>query len=142
MQKNITQIGNILYIILVIYNIWKSIEIYLQKKTLHKCRCFIKITFKLIKKINRDLYDQFYGPVKNIESDYLNTLNVVEKLNLKLGKDHILYKNFQNLYGNSLSSNTFRTVLPHLDIASLTLTDLIYSIHVIQMIVRDWHKNI
>ena len=31
------------------------------------------------KKINRDLYDQFYGPVKNIESDYLNTLNVVEK---------------------------------------------------------------
>ena len=73
------------------------------------------------KKINRDLYDKFYGPVKNIESDYLNTLNVVEKQS-KLGKDHILYKNFQNLYGNSLSSNI---VLPHLDIASLTLTDLI-----------------
>ena len=53
------------------------------------------------KKINRDLYDKFYGPVKNIERDYFNTLNVVEKQS-KIGKDHILYKNFQNLYGNSL----------------------------------------
>ena len=73
------------------------------------------------KKINKDLYNKFYSPVKSIKSDYLNTLNVIEKQS-KIGKDHILYKNFQNLYGKSLSNNI---VLPHLDIPSLTLTDLI-----------------
>lgn len=71
--------------------------------------------------INEGLYDAFYSPVMNIDIDYFNILNVIEKQSL-LGKDHILFKNYQKLYAEGLSDNI---VLPYLDIVNSKLTDLI-----------------
>ena len=71
--------------------------------------------------INEELYDDFYSPVQFLETDYINILKVIEKQSL-LGKDHILFKNYQKNYGKSLSCNI---VVPYLDLVNEKLTDLI-----------------
>ena len=67
------------------------------------------------------LYEAFYSPVFAIDINYFEVLHEIEKQSL-IGKDHILFKNYQKRYAKSLSDNI---VIPYLDIANSTLRDLI-----------------
>ena len=73
------------------------------------------------KKVNKKLYSLLYSPVKNLKQDYINILLTIENQS-KIGKDHILFKNFQHLHAKSLSDNI---VVPYLNIENYELTDLI-----------------
>lgn len=72
-------------------------------------------------KINEGLYDSFFSPVKFVDVDYFKVLLVIEKYS-KIGKDHLLFKKYQEIHANSMSDNI---VIPYLDIANSTLRDLI-----------------
>ena len=76
-------------------------------------------------KVNNDLYDIIYSPVSSVDTDYFKVLVAIEN-QAKLGKDHILFKNFQKIHGKSLSENI---VVPYLDITNSILTDLIILSH-------------
>ena len=68
-------------------------------------------------KVNEGLYDTFHSPVRNLDTDYFNILKVIEKQSL-IGKDHILFKNYQKVHARSLSDNM---VIPYLDITKKLL---------------------
>ena len=76
---------------------------------------------KYAKKSNKELYDLIYSPVKNYNDEYLTILKSIEKQS-KIGKDHILFHNYQKYLGCGLSDNI---IIPYLDIHNLVLTDLI-----------------
>ena len=71
--------------------------------------------------VDDGLYDCFYSPVQFVDVDYFRVLHEIEK-QAKLGKDHILFKNYQKLYARSLSDNI---VVPYLDLVNLKLRDLV-----------------
>ena len=73
------------------------------------------------KKSNKHLYEVISSPVKNYDEEYLTILKNIEKQS-KLGKDHILFKNYQKYFCNGLSDNI---IIPFLDISNFTLTDLV-----------------
>ena len=75
----------------------------------------------MMNKVNEGFYEAFYSPVQNVDTDYFNILKIIEKQSI-IGKDHILFKNYQKLYANSLSDNI---VIPYLDITKQELKDLI-----------------
>ncbi len=72
-------------------------------------------------KVDEGLYECFFSPVKFIDVDYFNVLINIEKYS-KQGKDHILFKKYQEIHGNTMSDNI---VVPYLDITNCILTDLI-----------------
>ena len=71
--------------------------------------------------VNKELYDLFYSPVHSVDIDYISVLKVIEKQSI-IGKDHILFKNYQKVHAKSLSDNI---VIPYLDITKGELRDLI-----------------
>ena len=77
------------------------------------------VTYK--RRVIEGLYEAFYSPVFAIDVNYFEILQEIEKQSL-IGKDNILFKNYQKLHARSLSDNI---VIPYLDIANSTLTDLI-----------------
>ena len=82
------------------------------------------VDFKLnnyTNKVDEGLYECFFSPVKFIDVDYFNVLINIEKYS-KQGKDHILFKKYQEIHGNTMSDNI---VVPYLDITNCILTDLI-----------------
>ena len=75
----------------------------------------------MVNKVNKGLYDTFYSPVRNLDTDYFNVLKIIEKQSL-IGKDHILFKNYQKVHARGLTDNI---VIPYLDITKKELKDLI-----------------
>jgi len=76
-------------------------------------------------KVNEGLYEALYSPVFAIDINYFEVLHEIEKQSL-IGKDHILFKNYQKLHAKSLSDNI---VIPYLDVVNSILTDLILISH-------------
>ena len=73
------------------------------------------------RRVTEGFYEAFYSPVYAIDINYFEVLQEIEKQSL-IGKDHILFKNYQKIHARSLSDNI---VIPYLDIVNSTLTDLI-----------------
>ena len=83
---------------------------------------FHKDNMKIYKRrVIEGLYEAFYSPVFGIDINYFAVLHEIEKQSL-IGKDHILFKNYQIVHARGLSDNI---VIPYLDVANSTLTDLI-----------------
>lgn len=80
-----------------------------------------KMLSKYNKKSNQELYSLISSPVKNYSKDYITILRNIEQQS-KIGKDHILFQNYQKYFSKGLSGNI---IIPYLDIENVTLTDLI-----------------
>ena len=80
-----------------------------------------KLISKYDKKSNKALYEILNSPVKNYNNEYLEILKNIETQS-KIGKDHLLFYNYQKHFGNGLSDNI---IVPYLDINNFVLTDLI-----------------
>lgn len=95
-------------------------DLFTEKK-IQKSLYHHEILSKYKKNSNKHLYNIISSPVKNYNEEYLTILKNIEKQS-KLGKDHILFMNYQKYFCNGLSDNI---ILPYLDISNLVLTDLI-----------------
>ena len=96
-------------------------DLFTEKNSIQKSLYHHKMLSKYDKKSNKKLYDLISSPVKDYKEEYLTILKNIEKQS-KIGKDHILFQNYQKYFCNGLSDNI---IIPYLDINNLVLTDLI-----------------
>ena len=94
-------------------------DLFTEKKERQLSLYHNKTLKKMNQKINYSLHNLFNGPITKM--GYMNSLIAIEKQSV-IGRDHVLFTEFQKKYGNGLRENI---ILPYVDIENFTLTDLI-----------------